>query len=717
MNNFESLDWALQRLALMQGHVLDALRLQACNAIDASDMPPFDYLSAVCAQLELQAPKPLSAPDVAHLPLICMLANGNWGVIIDTEPSGDWRVVSDSVEVVLASGALGACIARVRCAALDLEDPEYAQADDDDATGGFRRQFDRAFRPYRGTLAEACLASAVIGLLALATSLFSMQVYDRVIPTRGEYTLFVLAGGVLLSVIIELAMKYARSSLMDHVVVGVDSRLSREIFQRLLRLRLDQLPGSVGSLAAQIRGYEQVRGFYTASSLFALIDLPMAVLFLGVVMLLATPLVALVLLLFAVVALVIGISARKQVARHARSGAAYSNLKTGLLVEAIEGAETIKAGSGGWRFLSRWLHVNGCSIENDLKMRHASENTGYLAATVQQLSYAALIVAGAIMVMQGQMSTGALIACSILSGRILTPILALPGLMVQHAHARAAEEGLEKLYQLQTDNHGVRKPLAPEHIEGRYVFEDVAFSYGKNPLALRIPRLHIQPGERIAVLGPIGSGKSTLLRLLAGLYVPQSGRVLLDGLDLSHISRLVISRKVGYLQQEHRLFQGTLRENLLIGLPDPGDEVLLQAMRRSGMDRIVAAHPKGLDRPISEGGKGLSGGQQQLMAFTRLLLCKPGIMLLDEPTAAMDEEQERRCLSVLAEEAKAGATLVVVTHKPSVLPLVNRIIVIVGNAIVMDGPRDAVLQQLDAKRKTVPKAQSNEALNAQGADV
>ena len=332
-------------------------------------------------------------------------------------------------------------------------------------------------------------------------------------------------------------------------------------------------------------------------------------------------------------------------------------------------------------------------------MRHLSENVGYLGASLQQLSYASLIVVGALTVMRGEMTTGGLIACSILSGRILNPILAGPGLMIQRAHARAAEDGLEKLYQLKTDNHGVRRPLVPERIEGRFVLEDVSFAYGDNPVALRVPRFCIQPGERIAVVGPIGSGKSTLLRVLTGMYVPQAGRVLLDDLDLSHISRLVLSRQIGYLQQDHRLFQGTLRENLLIGLADPGDEDILRAMRRTGMDRIVAAHPKGLDRPIVEGGRGLSGGQRQLVAFTRLLLCRPRIILLDEPTASMDDDQERRCLGVLAEEAQAGATLVVVTHKPNVLPLVERVVVMIGNGIVRDGPRDAVLKDLEAARR------------------
>jgi ATP-binding cassette subfamily C protein LapB len=268
-------------------------------------------------------------------------------------------------------------------------------------------------------------------------------------------------------------------------------------------------------------------------------------------------------------------------------------------------------------------------------------------------------------------------------------------------------DGLEKLYQLKTDHEGVDRPLVPTHIRGQYSLDNIQFAYGSgnplspNPAALSVAQLTIAPGERIGILGPIGSGKSTLLRLLSGLYHVQQGRILIDGLDITHVSREVLSRQVGYLQQDHRLFQGTLRENLLIGMPDPGDDALQQVMERTGMSRLVASHPKGLERPIMEGGKGLSGGQRQLVAFTRLALASPGVLLLDEPTASMDNEQEARCLAVLSEEAKAGKTLVVVTHKPSLLPLVNRLIVVVGSRILLDGPRDAVLEKLGAGNRTL----------------
>jgi len=693
----DQLQWALEKLAHAQGTAPDSLKLQASLQHLPELDEPMARLSVVCQRMGWGEPVTLEIPDRSQLPLLAHHAKQGWCVLVDQDPLGRWVALSVQGTVALPTEHWLRCTALVP---MQVGQGPLQARSSPEHTERFETQVAQTLRQYRGTLIEAVAASGFIGLLALMTSLYSMQVYDRVIPTRSDYTLIVLTAGVGLSILVELAMKFARSSVMDHVIVGLDNRLSRGIFQRLLQLRVDQLPPSVGSLASQMRGYEQVRSFYTASTLFTLVDLPLGIIFLAVILLIGSPLVAAVPLLFGALALYLGVRTRKRVDQLAKEGAAISNMKTGLLVEAVEGVETIKAGSGGWKFLSRWLSVNGQTIQNDLKMRHTTENVGFLAAGIQQLSYVLLVAAGAYEVMQGHMTMGALIGCSILSGRVLAPVMALPGLLVQHAHAKAAGEGLNKLYELKTDHHGVEQPLVPSHLRGNYALEDVQFAYGSgnpmmpNPAALIVPRLQITAGERVAILGPIGAGKSTLLRLLSGLYHPQQGRVLIDGLDITQVSREVMSREVGYLQQDHRLFQGTLRENLLIGMADPGDEAIIAAMNRTGMTRFVSAHPLGLSRPIAEGGKGLSGGQRQLVAFTRLILTNPDVLLLDEPTATMDDEQERICLQALAQEASRGKTLVIVTHKPSVLPLVQRVIVVAGNRIVLDGPRDEVLDRI-----------------------
>ena len=697
MQTKQALLWAVQQIAQLQGAPVDPLRLNASLAGVSTSLPAMQQLQQVCSHMGLQAPLLIETPDRAHLPLICHAPDIGWAVVVDRDPLGQWVLVHAEGQDTVARDALKGRVALLRLGHQDDAGKLEPSAGQAHPVKRFEDQLKQTLRQYRPALIEAALASAFLGLIAMATSMFSMQVYDRVIPTRSEYTLVILSLGVLLSILIELVMKYARSHLMDYVVVGVDSRLSREIFEQLLRLRVDQVPASVGSLAGQLRGYEQVRSFYTASTLFTLIDLPLGLLCMAVIVMVASPWVAGVPLVLGALALYLGFNIRGKVARQAVDGAAFSNMKTGRLVEAVEGLETIKAGSGGWKFLSRWIQVNSLTAQSDLRMRGSAEGVAYMSAALQQISYAALVVVGSVLVMQGQMTMGSLIACSILSGRIMAPVLSMPGLLVQRAHAAAAIQGLEKIYQLKTDNHGLQRPLVPLHVNGHYELIDVKFAYGDNPPALVVPRLEIHPGERVAILGPIGAGKSTLLRLISGLYHPSEGRVLLDGLELGHISRQVLSQKLGYLQQDHRLFQGSMRENLLIGLPDPGDDAIIAALKQTGMDRIVAAHPKGLERPIMEGGKGLSGGQKQLLAFTRLILCNPGILLLDEPTATMDDEQERRCLSVLGEQAKAGKTLVIVTHKTSILPLVTRLIVVSGSAIVLDGPRDAVLQQLNQR--------------------
>jgi ATP-binding cassette, subfamily C, bacterial LapB len=698
----QQLQWTLQRLAQMQGGPLDPMYLKAGIDQLQAKLTPVQMLQAMCRFIGKPAPRRLHSPDRAHLPMLALHPEHGWALVADRSPTGPWLLHTPQGPVQASPDSLHkACFVLQLGPRVQLG---LGLLGVSDGTPSFFAKVRETLMLYRRELLEATLASAFIGILALATSLFSMQVYDRVIPTRGEYTLVILALGVSLSIFIELGMKFARSHVMDYVVVGLDNRLSREIFDRLLQLRVDQVPNSVGSLASQMRGYEQVRGFYTASTLFTLIDLPLALLFCIVIALIASPWLALVPLIFSLLAIYIGVTIREKIMALAKEGAALSNLKTGLLVEAVEGIETIKSGSGGWRFLSRWIGVNGQTVHTDLKTRKASDSVGYLSATVQQLSYAALVVVGAILVMQGHMTQGALIASSILSGRILAPIMAIPGLLVQYAHAKAALEGLEKLYLLKTDAHGIDTPLTPDTLRGHYELSDIQFAYGDNPPSLVVPQLSIQPGERIVVLGPIGAGKSSLLRLLSGLYQPQEGQVMLDGLTLGHIHRQIINQQVGYLQQDHRLFQGTLRDNLLIGLPDPGDEALLGAMRATGMDRFVASHPKGLARAIFEGGKGLSGGQKQLLAFTRLTLCQPAVYLLDEPTATMDDEQEKRCLQQLAQQAQVGKTMVIVTHKPALLPLATRVLVVVGNKIVLDGPRDAVLQQLQQGQTRPPSA-------------
>ena len=716
---------AIRHLLSQQGYPVDNIRLNDIvkqhSELPENKCQTIHQLSGIIAILQgigiKDMPEILEQPDAAFLPLLAYRADIGWGIIDSQTPQKSWNFRQEHNHVHTPANQLS-LILRIR-----LKDDPIKQR-----KVSFSELLKSDLGNYKGILFEAIIATFLINMLALAVSLFSMQVYDRVIPTRSEYTLIILASGVFIVIIFEAFMKFSRSRIMDKVVVGLDQYLSREVFQRLLKVRIDQMPGSVGSMAAQLRGYEQVRSFFTASTLFGLVDLPMTIIFISLVAFIGSPLVAVVPVIAAVVAILMGLSARKRIDAIAAEGATASYYKTGLLVEAVEGVETIKAGAGNWKFLSRWLDVMNTTIKNDLDMKHANDNLTYFTQLLQQVSYVGIVIVGSFVVMQGDMTMGGLIACSILGGRVLAPVMMLPNLLVQYSHAKAAKLNIETLFELEQDNHGVDYPLSPSRINGFYQCDHLVFNYKDNDRpAININKLTIRPGERIAILGPIGSGKSTLLKVLAGLYAPTKGQVLLDGLDIHQISRETLSERLGYLQQDHRLFQGTLRENLLIGMAAPDDDVLQEALIKTGLINLVASHSSGLDLPISEGGRGLSGGQKQLVAFTRLLLTKPNVFLLDEPTASMDNRQEQRCLQVLKQALIDGQTFIVSTHKTALLELADRLIIMDNQRIIIDGPKQAVLDELrkneqmksqtsrsDNKPMKIKSMTTKTSINAQG---
>lgn len=641
-------------------------------------------LKTLFESMGLDAPEWRAAPARDALPMVALLPGIGCRLIYARTPEGHWLMESPSGSQQLYHLPEGGLYAAIGAPARQNEDTASAAA-----------MFRAALLARKGIFVQAAFASLLANMLALAASLYSMQVYDRVIPTQGVATLVVLTTGVLIAAVLELVIKMARSAILERSVKGMDLELSHKIFRRLLGIRMDQFPASVGTLSAQLRSYETIRGFASSATLYLAVDAPFALLFLGVIWLLAGGQVAAVPAVFFVLALAIGLFYRSRIARHAYSGNAASNRKLGLLVETVESAESVKACGAGWQQLTRWDALNRQSVDDDVKIRHYSEQATYFAAFMQQASYIMLVAAGAwIASTTTDLTMGGLIACSILSGRVLGPVGALPGLIVQWAHAKAALISLEKVFALQRDNHSVARPLIPEAIHGDFQVTDLHFIYPGRPETLALERLHIRAGEKVAILGPVGAGKSTLLKLLAGLYQPVRGRVLLDGLDIQQIARAHLSEHLGYCPQDIKLLAGTLRDNLLTGLSGVDEEEILRVCRITGLATLIAAHPKGLDLEIAEGGGGVSGGQKQLIALTRLLLARPDVWLLDEPTAAMDEMTEQRSLAVLRQAIASPHTLVLVTHKPVLLGLVNRLIVLAPNGIMLDGPRDAVLEKL-----------------------
>ncbi len=684
----------LARMAQLQNVAIDRFALQ--EAVESADptTSAAKQLQHVAKHLHLNRAqvRTLRQPDPTLMPILIYSADGQWGVLRGLNAKQQWITEWRDEAANQWNEIAQQAITDTELLTLNLVQPYSA------TNSPVYKLIRGEVFSHKRLLVEAALGGVVVNMVALATSFYTMQVYDRVVPTGASQTLLVLTLGVCIAIVYEFFTKKIRSRLFERLIEQVDQRLSRSVFMRFLNVRLDQLPHSVGGLAAQMRGYETVRNFLTSVTSQLMIDAPFALIFIGIVWLIGGQL-AFIPAAFFCVSAVIGWHYRGRVDALAGQANIASNLKTGLLVESIEGAETIKSGQSGWRMLSRWMGTADEARDYELQMRYLGEYSQFMVASCQQFSYILLIAAGALLVSRGELTLGGLIACSILSGRILAPVASIPNQLVQWAHVKAALRALDHLWSLQDDHHGQEHPVVLEHLKGSFRFEKVAAQYGENA-ALSVPGLHIAAGEKVGVLGPVGAGKTTLLRLLSGMYKPQAGRVLLDDVDLAHISKPVLAERIGFVQQEGRLFSGTLRENLTLGLLDPGDEAILNAGRLTGLfDAVIASHPKGLQREIYEGGTGLSGGQRQLVNLTRAFLRKPSIWLLDEPTASMDRKLELQVLQALRNALKSEHTLILVTHKPEMLRLVDRVIVIANTRIMLDGPREQVLEKLQAPKK------------------
>jgi ATP-binding cassette subfamily C protein LapB len=371
--------------------------------------------------------------------------------------------------------------------------------------------------------------------------------------------------------------------------------------------------------------------------------------------------------------------------------------KNGLLVESVEGGESLKALHGEWQLAGRWKDLVSEVADADERIRIYSAWSQNLTALLQQVGYVALVAAGAYMVATNQLTMGGLLAITIISNRAMTPIVQLPGVLVQWAHARAAISGLDSILALPNENDRPEGMLTPQAIEASVRVERLRFAYGLQRTVLDVEGLAIAAGEKVGLIGPVGSGKSTLLKVLSGLYRPQEGRVFLGGMDVASLNPSVVRETVGYLPQDPRLISGTLRQNLVMGLPDPGDDAILQAAKLTGLFELLSQNPRGLALEISEGGRGVSGGQKQMIALTRLALACPRVWVLDEPTSSMDNDAEMKVVRMLKELLRPEDTLVVATHKTAFLSMLTRLVVVRDGRISADGPRDTVLAALQAR--------------------
>lgn len=550
---------------------------------------------------------------------------------------------------------------------------------------------------YRNYYRSAAIGAVLVNVLALASIFFTMNVYDRVVPNQAFVTLWSLAIGVVMAMVFEAVARYVRAHLLDMAGKKADLVLGTLLFRQALAIQMEHRPASAGAFANQLREFESVRDFATSATLAAISDLPFVLMFVAVIFLVGGPLGWVPTLLIPLILLVCLII-QWPLARTMTENLRESSLKQGVLIESIEGLETLKAVGGQAHMQRRWDHFSALAAATSMKSRSLSSLATGAVTFFQQVQTVVLVVSGVYLIAAGELSMGAMIATVMLAGRATAPLGQVVGLAVRFQQAKAALQSLNRLMALPVERDACHEYLARPPLSGQLSLQAVGFAYPApplqpNPPVLRQVSLSIAAGERVAILGRIGSGKSTLLRIMARLYTPVEGQMFSDGLAVSQIDPADWRVAVGYVGQEARLFYGSLRENVLIGCPQASAQEFLQVLRLTGLDQVAARHPLGIHLPIGEMGEGLSGGQRQLVSLARSLLSRPKMLLLDEPTSAMDSQTETGFLAHLL-RASVGQTLVVVTHRPSVLALVDRLIVMEDGAVVMDGPKAQVLAAL-----------------------
>lgn len=542
-------------------------------------------------------------------------------------------------------------------------------------------------RPYGYVM----LASFLINLLALVGIVFSMQVYDRVIPAQSYPTLYVLYAGVIISVVFTYILRVGRDHVTDLLGKRADMRVSDRVFGHALRLRNSVVPRSTGTFISQLRELEAIREMVTSTTVTAIVDMPFFLLFL-LVMAIIAPQLAWIAPVAVLLMVLPGLLSQKKLAKLAQQALKESTLRNAVLVESVQGLEDIKLMQAEDRFLQQWNSYIRITAQSGVAMRKVMHSLISWGVTVQGLVYASVIVVGAPMVINGDITTGAIVAASLLSSRMIAPMATLCGVLARWQQVRAAKTSLDGLMNLPVENSSDETRIHCPVLFGHYQFTDAMFRYYSDSLTmvLRIKSLTIQPGERIAVLGRNGSGKSTLLQAMAGGMDLVSGELRLDNLSLPHIDVADVRRNVGLLTQNARLFHGTLRENLTLGAAHATDDAIFSALTVSGGAEFIRRLPLGLDHPIMEGGTGLSGGQRQSLLLARMLLRDPNIVLLDEPTAALDDHTEKEFIERLGAWLN-GRTLIVATHRAAILSLVDRILVLKEGQLVMDSPKEKAL--------------------------
>src|SRR5690348_639646 len=540
------------------------------------------------------------------------------------------------------------------------------------------------------------LAALIVNMLAFAMPLFTMNVYDRVIPNKAVATLWVLALGVLLALVFDFTLRIARGRLIDEVARKLDAKLSQKLFEKVMNLPMSDRQGSTGALARRVSDYEMVRDFFASTTVVLAVDLTFLFLFLGFITLVGGWLVLVPLFGIAVM-LIAGVSLQRQMGKVALDAQADSSLQHSVLIESISGAETLKAARAEGQMLGRWRRYASMSAATSERMRKLSAVAVNLASISQQSISVGLLIGGFYRFQAGEMTMGAIIAIIMISGRSLQPVGQLAFLITRGKQAFATLTSLQRMMEAQDERQTGMLSIVPEIRAGHIEFRNVSFRYpNASRDALDGIDLKINPGERIGIIGRVASGKSTLGRVVCGLYAPTGGEMLVDGLDSRQYHPHQLREAFRFVSQDADVFSGTVRDNLMLGAAQADDQQLVDAVVRSGADIFLSRDAAGFDLPVGERGSRLSGGQRALLVLARALVSPSKMLFLDEPTGSMDTQTELYFIEHLKTALAADQALVVATHRHNMLSILNRLIVIDGGKIIADGPRDEILKHLTA---------------------
>lgn len=677
--------------------------LKAGLALDADGRLPFHQVERALEHVGMRGEPSRRAVTrfrKNHLPALLRLNGGNAAVMLDVQ-GGDALlfIPGNSEPTWIKTSALAASYDGE--AVLIEPDPTRDRESERPWQKAARTHwFWSEVRKVRGAFTHIILAAAVINLLALALPLFTMNVYDRIIPNKSVASLWVLAAGVFLALALEFSLRLARAKVIDEVGRDLDARLSQKLFEKVMNLPLAAREGSTGAFARRVSEYESVREFFASTTVVLIVDMLFLFIFLAIITILAgwlvmVPLVGIALMLSA------GFFLQRAMAGATVDAQADSSLQQSVLVESIAGQETLKAVRAEGRMLGRWRRYSVTSAATQERLRGLTAISINLASLCQQMMSIGLVIGGFYLFNAGHMSMGAIIAVVMLSGRAMAPVGQFAFLMTRARQALLTMRSLQALSEGPDERSLSARSVIPTIGKADLALEHVTFRYpGASRDSLSDVSLSIKPGERIGIIGRVASGKSTLGRIICGLYEPNEGSYLIENLDSRQHHPHQIRGALRYVGQDAELFSGSVRDNLTLGANSTDDEQLIEAVRKSGADIFLSRDASGFDLMVGERGSKLSGGQRSFLVLARALVEPSALLYLDEPTGAMDTQSERWFIDHLAQAVAPDQTLIVSTHRNAMLAIVDRLIVLDQGRIIADGPRDTILATLEAAKGT-----------------